>query len=168
LNWRGMDRDPLGAIRVALASAYPGSPAITIGIVDGLPDLSHPALRTASIEIVETMVPPNSQGADPHASGICSLIFGNGGAISGLAPGCSGIVLPVFLGGQSGDRVRPASQVDLARAIAFALERDVSIINVSAGQKSSTVEAEEHLEQALQRCIERGVLLVAAAGKESY
>jgi cyanobactin maturation PatA/PatG family protease len=112
------------------------------------------------------MVPPNSRGADPHATGICSIIFGNSDAIRGLAPRCSGIVLPIFFSRQSENRMTPASQVDLARAIILALERNVSIINVSAGQKSSTVEAEEHLEQALHRCIERRVLLVAAAGND--
>src|SRR5215831_12235114 len=102
--------DPLGSIRAALESAFPGSPAISIGIVDGLPDLAHPAFRTASIEIVESMVPADSSGSSPHATGVCSVIFGNSDAIVGLAPGCSGIVLPVFFGMQSGDRVRPASQ----------------------------------------------------------
>jgi cyanobactin maturation PatA/PatG family protease len=151
---------------VALRGGYPGSPKIKIGIVDGRPDLSHPAFTTALIEIVETMVPPDGRGADPHATGVCSIIFGNSDAIRGLAPGCSGIVLPIFFSRQSESRMTPASQIDLAHAITWALERNVSIINLSAGQKSSTVEAEEHLEQALQKCIERRVLVVAAAGND--
>jgi cyanobactin maturation PatA/PatG family protease len=158
--------DPFRGIRAALRGGYPGSPSITIGIVDGLPDLSHPAFRTALIEIVETMVPADGRAADAHATGICSIIFGNSDAICGLAPGCSGIVLPIFSNRQSESRITPVSQIDLARAITWALERNVSIINVSAGQKSSTVEAEEHLERALHRCIERRVLLVAAAGND--
>jgi cyanobactin maturation PatA/PatG family protease len=159
--------DPLGAIRSALASAFPGSPKVTVGVVDGLPDLSHPALQTASIEFLETMIPSDSTGADAHGTGICSIIFGQGDQVRGIAPGCAGLVLPIFFGTKSENRVRPASQLDLARAITFALERDVSIINVSAGQKTFTPEAETHLEQALQRCAERRVLLVAAAGNDS-
>jgi cyanobactin maturation PatA/PatG family protease len=162
LNWL----DPLRGIRAALRGGYPGSPKTKIGIVDGLPDLIHPAFRTALIEIVETMVPPDAQGADAHATGICSIIFGNSDAIRGLAPGCSGVVLPIFFHRQSESHLTPASQIDLAHAITFALELDVSIINVSAGQQSSTVETAGHLEQALHRCIERRVLLVAAAGND--
>jgi len=159
--------DPLESIRAALASAFPGSPEVTIGVVDGLPDLSHPALKTASIDFLDAMVPPNSATADAHGTGICSVIFGQGNPIRGIAPGCSGLVLPIFFGNPSENRVRPASQLDLARAITFAIEHDVSIINVSAGQKTFTSEAETHLEQALQRCAESRILLVAAAGNDS-
>jgi cyanobactin maturation PatA/PatG family protease len=76
------------------------------------------------------------------------------------------LVLPIFFGTQAENRVRPASQLDLARAISFALEQDVSIINVSAGQKAASLEAETHLAQAVQRCAEERVLLVAAAGND--
>jgi cyanobactin maturation PatA/PatG family protease len=159
--------DPLGNIRSALASAFPGSPDVTVGVIDGLPDMSHPVLKAASIEFLETMIPPDSNVADAHGTGICSIIFGQGNQVRGIAPGCSGLALPIFFGNKSENRVRPASQLDLARAITFALERDVSIINVSAGQKTFTPEAETHLEQALQRCVEKRVLVVAAAGNDS-
>ena len=61
---------------------------------------------------------------------------------------------------------RPVSQLDLARAIAFGLERGISIFNISAGQKSFTIEPEAHLEQVIQQCVERRVLIVAAAGND--
>ena len=137
-----------------------------IGIVDGIPDLSHPCLRKAAIEIMDTMVPTDAGGADDHGTGICSLIFGSDASIFGLAPGCSGLVLPLFLRKGTDPAIRPVSQLDLARAITFALERGVSIINISAGQKSATTEPEAHLEQALRHCAERRVLLTAAAGNQ--
>ncbi|MGE0035446.1 MAG: PatA/PatG family cyanobactin maturation protease [Xanthobacteraceae bacterium] len=156
----------LTAIRAALASAGPGSSEILIGIVDGIPDLSHPCLRKAAIEIMDTMVPTDAGGADDHGTEICSLIFGSEAPIFGLAPGCSGLVLPLFLRKGTDPAIRPVSQLDLARAITFALERGVSIINISAGQKSATTEPEAHLEQALRHCAERRVLLTAAAGNQ--
>jgi cyanobactin maturation PatA/PatG family protease len=156
----------LTAIRAALASAGPGSSEIRIGIVDGIPDLSHPCLRKAAIEIMDTMVPTDAGGADDHGTGICSLIFGSEATIFGLAPGCSGLVLPLFLRKGTDPAIRPVSQLDLARAITFALERGVSIINISAGQQSATTEPEAHLEQALRHCAERRVLLTAAAGNQ--
>jgi cyanobactin maturation PatA/PatG family protease len=158
--------DPLDGIRLALADALPGSSDVLIGVVDGVPDLAHPALKSASVDVLETMVPSDAVGADAHGTGICSLIFGQGDPVRGLAPGCSGLVLPIFFGSRSGGPVRYASQLDLARAITFAIENGASIINVSAGQKAFTPEAETHLEQAIQRCAERRILIVAASGND--
>ena len=156
--------DPLADLRRAVAPALPGSPAIRIGVVDGFPDLSHSALNRASIEVLHAMVPPYG-ATDEHGTSVCSLMFGSD-PVQGLAPACSGLVLPIFFGGRREAPAPPASQLDLARAITFALERDVAIINVSAGQKSWTVEPEAHLEQALQRCAEKRVLTVASAGND--
>jgi cyanobactin maturation PatA/PatG family protease len=154
----------LAGIRSALSSAGTGSSSITIGVVDGLPDLSHPALRNASVEILKAMVPPDSSEPDAHGTSVCSLIFGRGESIRGLAPGCSGLILPLFFRKRTEGQLQPVSQLDLARAISFGLEHDVSIIDISAGQKSATAETESHLDQVLQQAKDRRVLLVAAAG----
>jgi cyanobactin maturation PatA/PatG family protease len=158
--------DRLASLRSALADAAPGDPSVKIGVIDGLPDLTHPALQSASIEILEMMVPEGCWAPDPHGTGICSVIFGNDDEVRGIAPGCSGLVLPIFFGSPAELAPRPASQLDLARAITFALERGVSIINVSAGQRALTPAADTHLSQALQHCAERRVMVVAAAGND--
>jgi len=150
---------------VALASCGAGSPSVKIGILDGLPDLSHPALDGASVQVLSAMIPPGSAAADRHGTSVCSLIFGRG-PVRGLAPGCSGLVLPLFFRDSNEGQSRPVSQLDLARAIAFGLEGGVSIFNISAGQKSATTETESHLSQVIQQSIERRVLLVAAAGND--
>ena len=136
-----------------------------IGIVDGLPDLTHPALKDAPIEVLSAMIPPGSAEADPHGTSICSLIFGRD-PVRGLAPGCSGLVLPLFFRGPNAEQSRPVSQLDLARAIAFGLEAGVCVFNISAGQKSGTTETESHLSKVIQQSAERRVLLVAAAGND--
>jgi cyanobactin maturation PatA/PatG family protease len=139
---------------------------VKLGVVDGLPDLCHPALRSARIDVLATMIPPGSAAADTHGTAVCSLIFGDHSPVNGLAPGCSGLILPLFLRRTTDEKLRPVSQMDLARALAFGLEHGVSIFNISAGQKSATAEADAHLEQALQHCVDRRVLVVAAAGNE--
>jgi cyanobactin maturation PatA/PatG family protease len=154
----------LQSLMSALAGAAPGDSSVKVGIVDGLPDLTHPALRNAAIEILDLMVPHGCGTPDAHGTGICSVIFGTGDEVHGIAPGCSGVVLPIFFGSQ--DAVRPTSQLDLARAITFALEQDVAIINVSAGQRVVAPDAHEVLAQVLGRCAERRVLVVAAAGND--
>ena len=110
------------------------------------------------------MIPPDSGSPDAHGTGVCSLIFGRDDLVAGLAPNCSGLILPLFF--RQGTQSRPVSQLDLARAIGFGLEHDVAVINISAGQKSAATEAESHLEQVLQRSVQRRVLLVAAAGND--
>jgi cyanobactin maturation PatA/PatG family protease len=154
----------LQSLLSALADAAPGDRSVKIGIVDGLPDLAHPALQDAAIEILDIMVPDGCRAPDAHATGICSVIFGTGEKVRGVAPGCSGLVLSIFFGSQ--DAVRPASQLDLARAITFALEQGVAIINVSAGQRVVAPDAHDVLAQALDRCAEQRVLVVAAAGND--
>jgi cyanobactin maturation PatA/PatG family protease len=154
----------LQSLLSALADAAPGDRSVKIGIVDGLPDLAHPALQGAAIDILDIMVPHGCGSPDAHGTGICSVIFGTGDRVRGIAPGCSGVVLPIFFGSQ--DTVRPTSQLDLARAITFALEQDVAIINVSAGQRVVAPDAHDVLAQALDRCAERRVLVVAAAGND--
>jgi cyanobactin maturation PatA/PatG family protease len=158
--------DPLQELRAALLSAGPGLESIKIGIVDGLPDLTHPALKGAPIEVLKIMIPENSVTPDQHGTSICSVIFGNNHEVRGIAPNCTGLVLPVFFENRGEGQPKPASQLDLARAITFALENDVSIINVSAGQRVAAAEADTHLDQALQRCEGRRVLVVAAAGND--
>jgi cyanobactin maturation PatA/PatG family protease len=160
----GREATGLQSLVSALADAAPGDRSVKIGIVDGLPDLSHPALQNAAIEILDLMVPQGCGTPDAHGTGICSVIFGTGDTVRGIAPGCSGVVLPIFFGPQ--EAARPASQLDLARAITFALEQDVAIINVSAGQRVLAPDAHEVLAQALERCAERRVLVIAAAGND--
>jgi cyanobactin maturation PatA/PatG family protease len=133
-------------------------------VVDGLPDLTHPLLRHASIDVLQSMIPPDCGDPDAHATSICSLIFGTDEPVHGLAPGCSGLVLPLFFRKAGDAQLRPVSQLDLARAVSFGLERNVSIINISAGQKSVTAEPEAHLQQVLDLAVEKRVLLIAAAG----
>jgi cyanobactin maturation PatA/PatG family protease len=157
--------DPLAAIRQALSSARGGAPDVTVALVGGLPDRSHPALRDARLGVVAAMVPDSANAPDGHGTQICSVIFGNGDGVVGLAPNCTGLALPIFFGRADGG-IHPASQIDLARAIAFALERGADIINVSAGQKTDAAEAETHLAQALARCRANGALVVAAAGND--
>ncbi|MBO0902094.1 PatA/PatG family cyanobactin maturation protease [Jiella sonneratiae] len=142
----------------------PGDPRVKIGVVDGPPDLAIAALRDAPIAVEATMRIAEAHRPDAHGTEICSLLFD---AANGIAAGCSGLVLPVFFPDPRPSHEAPrATQTDIARAIYMAVERGVSIVNVSAGQLSSTAEASRHLEDALKLCERSGVLVVAAAGND--
>jgi cyanobactin maturation PatA/PatG family protease len=157
--------DPLSTIRAQLANAAEGTEDIVIGVVDGIPDLASPGLAGVALTIEPSMLPDDgSDEPDAHATDIASLILGRDTSSPGLAPGCAGLALPIFFG--SSDSPRRASQLDLARALTLGSERSLAIINVSAGQRTSTPAVGRHLEDALVRCHERGILVVAAAGND--
>lgn len=138
---------------------------VLVGVIDGLPDLNCPALANANVSIEQSMLPVDPGTANAHGTEILSLILGNPPDALGLARGCSGLSLPIFFSDDS-ETARPASQMDLARALTVAVERGASIVNVSAGQKTPTPEAGRHLEDALSLCERHGVLVVAAAGND--
>ena len=99
-------RDILQDLRTALRGAGSGSSSVKIGVVDGLPDLAHPALQNASIEVLNTMIPEGSSSPDKHGTSVCSVIFGDSEAVQGIAPRCSGLVLP------SSSEIKPMAAQD--------------------------------------------------------
>ena len=58
------------------------------------------------------------------------------------------------------------SQLDLARAILLAAEHGAQVINISGGQDASSGTAHPRLVDAINRCLRRGILIVAAAGND--
>jgi cyanobactin maturation PatA/PatG family protease len=145
-----------------------GDPEICVAVLDGPVDLSHPALQGARLE---TLAVPADQPGPPgpaaaHGLHVCSVIFGqHSGAVKGIAPNCRGLIIPVFRD-QDSKTIEPCSQVTLAQAILQALERGAHIVNISGGQLSETGQAHFHLEEAIRKCIEADVLVVAAAGND--
>lgn len=85
----------------------------------------------------------------------------------GVAPGCRGVVIPVFPDELTRDgAVGPCSQRDLARATEAAVGHGARVINISAGQPGDVGTADVRLRAAAELCRRRGVLMVAAAGNE--
>ena len=152
-----------------------GDPRVTIAMVDGAVDTSHPCFSGVSLRTLHlkgqapVVCRSKAQGSCNHGTQIASLLFAQHGCgpVWGIAPGCRGLVIPIFrdnplvAGG-----VLPATQTDLARAIDLALDNRADIINISSGQMSVRGRADPQLDAAVRRCAERGVLIVSAAGNE--
>jgi cyanobactin maturation PatA/PatG family protease len=97
-----------------------------------------------------------------HGTHVTSIIFGQpGSSVSGIAPRCRGLIIPVFTDGG-----RRLSQLDLSRAIEQAVSAGAHIINVSGGQLTDFGEAEDWLARAVRLCSDSNILLVAAAGND--
>jgi len=139
-------------------------PGVTVAVIDGLPDICSAPLAGAGLSVVAEMVPEGLGDPDPHGTEICSLIFGRSEGHVGLAAGCGGVALPVFF--RRRDGIRSASQVAIAHAVTLAVECGADVVNISAGQLVAVPEIGQHLENALRLCVEKRVLVVAAAGND--
>jgi cyanobactin maturation PatA/PatG family protease len=148
-----------------LPDAPLGAREVCVAVLDGPVDLSHPCFEGADLERIDTLVndPAGSGRMSAHGTHVTSVIFGQPGTpVVGVAPGCRGLIAPVFRDGQR-ERV---SQLDLARAIEQVVERGANIINFSGGERSPTPQPEGPLERALRFCDENNVLVVAAVGND--
>jgi cyanobactin maturation PatA/PatG family protease len=145
-----------------------GDPRIRIAVLDGPIDRSHPCFAGAALASIETLAGADGREgpASRHGTHVASIIFGQpGSGTEGIAPGCGGIILPIFGNGPENSVVM-CSQLDLARAILQAVEHGAHVINISGGQLSTTGATEPLLENAIRTCAERNVLVVAAAGND--
>lgn len=145
-----------------------GHPDVCIAVLDGPVDLSHPCLAGTRLRQIETLV-PGKAGTGPaslHGTHVASVIFGaHGSSVEGIAPGCRGLIVPVFKDGD-GEGLAPCSQLDLARAITQAVAHGAHIINISGGQFDPSGEAHPYLTEAVRACKQSGTLIIAAAGNE--
>ncbi|MFF4779555.1 PatA/PatG family cyanobactin maturation protease [Microtetraspora fusca] len=139
-----------------------GDDRITVAVVDGLVDETHPAFPAGKPSQVRDVWPAGAAGAKAaHGTAVASVLFGrHDGPVMGVTPACRAISVPVFV------ERRRTSQLELARAIELAAEAGAHIINVSGGQLADAGEAEDVLTRAVRRCREQGVLIVAAAGND--
>ncbi|SOB88851.1 S8 family serine peptidase [Streptomyces sp. 1331.2] len=142
-----------------------GDPAVCIAVLDGPVDLSHPCFDGADLTRLDTLVTEPAGGGrmSLHGTHVASLLFGQPGSpVTGLAPRCRGLILPVFTDAGEG-RV---PQLDLARAVERAVQEGAHIVNISGGEPSRDAQADAMLERALRLCDESGVLVVAAVGND--
>jgi subtilisin family serine protease len=145
-----------------------GAPEICVAVLDGPVDLLHSCFDGARLAQPAALVPGGSTSGNAayHGTHVASIIFGQpGGPVRGIAPGCSGLILPVFAGEANGE-LGPCSQLDLARAILQAVQLGAQVINISGGQMEASGEAHPVLADAISACARQGVLIVAAAGND--
>jgi hypothetical protein len=150
----------------ALCAETLGDPRICIAVLDGPVDGSHPCFAGAQLTALPTLVSemPGDGRMAAHGTHIASMLFGRPGSpIRGIAPGCRGVIAPIF----SDERQGPASQLDLARAIQQAVEAGAHVINISGGEFAEDGDADPMLIRAVNFCKKEGVLVVAAAGNDS-
>ncbi|MCH7518868.1 MAG: S8 family serine peptidase [Candidatus Dadabacteria bacterium] len=97
-----------------------GDPRVTVAILDGPVDLSHPCFDPATnlvqLNTVETAI-STSGIAKEHGTHVASIVFGrHENGIKGIAPGCSGLLIPIFSDEMISENVS-CSQVKIKRRL---------------------------------------------------
>lgn len=143
-----------------------GSREVCIALLDGPVDLTHRSFEHAPLlEITPTFSADLVGGpASIHGTQLASIIFGqHDGSVRGIAPNCRGVSIPIFRDEVSSE-LPACSQADLGRAIMVALEAGAHIINISAGEYAEDDAVDPLLLEAIDTCVDSGVLIIAAAG----
>lgn len=151
----------------AMWAVNTGDPRIVIAILDGSIDGNHPAFAGADLQVLGELGKPSKAGpALEHGTQVASVIFGqHESRIRGIAPHCSGMIVPIFQDSQDSDSQHFAhcSQITLARAIDTAVGAGAHVINISAGEFAYSEAAHPLLEDSVLRASQHA-LIVAAAG----
>lgn len=150
----------------ALQAITAGEAAVRIALIDGFVDVAHPALQGARLHVLApTAFAPSDGAALRHGTQVASILFGQPGSpVLGVAPHCTGLIIPVFE--DSDDGIVPCSQARLAEAIRTALVHGAHVINISAGEGLRDAPVDDRLIDAIGACAARNVLVVAAAGND--
>ena len=139
-----------------------------VAVVDSGVRPTHEDLRGRLLPgydfVQDDSTPQDGNGHGTHVLGIAVAASGNGRGVASVAPGAAG--LPVRAlddeGGGTAD--------DVARGIDFAVSRGADVINLSLGDflplapLATVVDTGNPLDAALDRALDRGVVVVAASG----
>ncbi|OJJ21198.1 hypothetical protein BKI52_11570 [marine bacterium AO1-C] len=143
-----------------------GHPEIRIAVIDGPIDQQQSCFQGSRLKVITEIVSdaPQNSFSSHHGTHVASILFGqHHSPIKGIAPDCTGIIIPIFSDDEQGN-FKPASQIQLAQAIRIAIREKAHIINISAGELSSDGEPITELKEAIEECKAKNILLVAAAG----
>jgi len=148
-----------------------GRADVAVGLIDGPVASGHPDLEGAHIKVVSGYGPScfQSSPACGHGTFVIGILSAKrGSAAPGICPGCTLILRPIFP-----ERAEPtihppsAAPDELAKAIIEAVDAGARILNLSAALAGSSTARQERLEDALDVCRRRGVIVVAAAGNQA-
>ena len=158
---------PLGRAGLsALMRLSAGCADVRVGVIDGpvqteLAEFSEVRFRSAGQQAA--VFSPNDP-ASVHATLVTSLLAARrDGEPSGICPGCSFILHPIFEPGTM-PRATPAQ---LARAIQATVNAGARVINMSLALLPGTTQGLEMLVESLDAAWRRGVVIVAAAGNQA-
>lgn len=149
-----------------------GSPAITIGLIDGPivgehPDLAFDRIRTVPGKLIGTCARASS-AACKHGTFVAGILCGKRNSVApAICPGCTLLLRPIFTESTERNGAIPtATPEELATAIIECIDAGAGVLNMSIALAQPSSKGERELEEALDLALRRGVLAVAAAGNQ--
>jgi thermitase len=134
----------------------------TVAVVDSGVNASHPDLGGRLLpghDLVDNDgTPQDGDGHGTHVTGIVAANADNGVGLSSVAP--AAMIIPVRVLDDSGG----GSVGDVAKGIDFAVASGADVINLSLGQEVAVIGSAPEFEAAIDRALDRGVIVVAASG----
>lgn len=128
------------------------------GVVAGHPDLEGRLLPGRDFVDGDSR-PEDGDGHGTHMTGIVAALSGNGIGVESVAPGA--MVLPVRVLDDRGEGFAG----DTADGIDYAVAQGADVINLSLGASAPLIGASDgEVSRAVERAVERGVVVVAASG----
>ena len=165
--------NPLELVRLTpLMSLTRGNPDVVIGLIDGPVATTQAALSGARIR----QIPGSLEGtcaragssACQHGTFVAGILAARRGSFApAICPGCTLVLRPIFTETESGNGDMPTTTPEeLARAIVDCLDAGARVLNLSVALAQPSSSGRRQLEGALDRAVQRGAIVVAAAGNQ--
>jgi subtilisin family serine protease len=141
---------------------------VTVAVVDGPVDTTHPALAGASLRGIGSAAGSCRVPGSPacvHGTFVAGILAASRDSEApALCPANPHLLIPIFC--EAGDlRDCPVVTPDaIASSVLVAIGAGAKVINLSVGVDRASLYTSEALEEAARHAAERGVLLIAAAG----
>jgi subtilisin family serine protease len=140
-----------------------GSGAV-VAVVDSGVDAGHPDLQGRLLPghdfVDNDDTPQDGNGHGTHVTGIIAANAGNGVGVSSVAPGAKVMPIRVLDNNGDGDVARVVEGID------YAVSHGAEVINLSLGPDVPLVGSDDSYSAAIDRALDRGVIVVAAAGND--
>ena len=141
----------------------------TVAVVDTGVDHGHPDLSSKLVAghdfVADDSCAQDENGHGTHVAGISGAVTNNGIGVAGVAPDAK--LMPVRVLDEEGS----GGSDDIAAGIRWAADNGAQVINLSLGELPVVGQLEainEDIEAAVDHAWERGALVVAAAGNDSF
>jgi subtilisin family serine protease len=159
----------LDMIHADAAHATSTGSGVVVAVVDTGVLASHEDLQgqlVAGRDFVQQPnddTPQDENGHGTHVSGIIAAAANNGKGIEGVAPGAKVMPIRVLDASGSGDADTVAKGID------WAVDHNADVINLSLGGDavSTILGGDDKFTAAVQRALNKGIVVVAAAGNDT-
>ncbi|MBA9026703.1 S8 family peptidase [Peribacillus huizhouensis] len=153
-----IDQYHLSMLNVDKAQSLAGKNPVTVAVIDTGIDRKHPDLKNTLLPGYNAVDPLSQPFADSHGTHVAGIIAANkdnGIGGYGIAPNVKILPIDVFDGWF-------ATDYSIAEGILYAVEHGAKVINMSLGGPLPS----PLIEEAVNKAIEKGVVIVAAAGND--